>query len=203
MGGWRRVQIEGGAGMSCFYLMVVGNDSMLWFRFIDFIQRISCFWDQGEFPRQTVGLWIRHVGCRLGPSVIPRGIVYLYFAAVFGFIQRHVLHISWPGLTTFHAAPTLQGVWDISTLSTNITFDWVQTLFRITKKRVQGEHLQNLLQERVHKSGAFGHCSCFRLYERRSWSGDGFKIIMVLYLIYIYWYKLLRKLNMHSLRCWE
>ena len=30
------------------------------------------------------------MGGRLGPSVIPRGIVYLYFAAVFGFIQRHI-----------------------------------------------------------------------------------------------------------------
>ena len=40
--------------MSCLYLMVVGNDSMLWFGFID--KRISCFWEQGDFPRQTVGL---------------------------------------------------------------------------------------------------------------------------------------------------
>jgi len=64
------------------------------------------------FPRQTVGLWIRHVGCRLGPSVIPRGIVYLYFAAVFGFIQRHTFNLSCLGSYSVHLCDTQQYVWD-------------------------------------------------------------------------------------------
>ncbi len=64
------------------------------------------------FPRQTVGLWIRHVGCRLGPSVIPRGIVYLYFAAVFGFIQRLNIIFSCLGYYSVHLCDTQQYVWD-------------------------------------------------------------------------------------------
>lgn len=48
-------------------------------------------------PRQTVGCRVLHVGCRMGPSVIPRGEVYLYFAAVLGFFSW-TYHDSSPSL---------------------------------------------------------------------------------------------------------
>jgi hypothetical protein len=52
------------------------------------------------------------MGSQLGPRVINHGIVYLYFAAVFGFIQRHNFAFSEVQLSTLDMPKVCPRVWD-------------------------------------------------------------------------------------------